>query len=472
MTARRKPALGEAPETTRVAPASAGRQHKYIPVTDAERAEMLAVIGVDSVDALFADIPSAVRLDRPLNLPPALSDPELMAHLKRLAERNVDCDRATCFLGAGAYDHYVPSVVWHLAGRGEFLTAYTPYQAELMQGELQAGYEYQSMLCELTGMDVANASMYDGASATAEAAVMARDVTKRDEVIVSTAVHPEYREVLRTYTAPLGLDIVEVPHRGGSTAVEGVADILSDRTAAVIIQHPNFFGGLERADALAALAHERGALLLCAVAEPLSLGILKPPGAWGADIVAGEGQPLGNNLNFGGPYLGMLATRQEFVRRMPGRLVGATVDTDGRRGFVLTLQTREQHIRREKATSNVCTNEALLALAAAVYMAVLGKQGFRTVAELNLRKAAYAKEAITALPGYRLAFEGPTFNEFVVKTPRAPEEINRRLAEHGILGGAPLGRWYPELADCWLLCVTEQRTRPEIDRLVSLLGDL
>ncbi len=447
-------------------------QHKYIPATDAEREEMLGAIGAASVEELFADIPASVRLDRPLRLPPALSDPELIAELRALADRNAHADRAVCFLGAGAYDHYVPSVVWHLAGRGEFLTAYTPYQAELMQGELQAGYEYQSMLCELTGMDVANASMYDGASAAAEAAVMARDLTRRDEVLISAAVHPEYRQVVRTYTAPLGIRIREVPYREGVTDPDALARALSDRTAAVMIQHPNFFGCLEDGAALAGQVHRTGALLICAVAEPLSLGILKPPGAWGADIVAGEGQPLGNHLNFGGPYLGMLATREEFVRRIPGRLVGATVDTDGRRGFVLTLQTREQHIRREKASSNICTNEALLALAAAVYMATLGRQGFRKVSELNLRKAAYAKDVIGAVPGFRAAFEAPTFNEFVIRAPLPPEEINRRLLAQQILGGAPLGRWYPDLRDAWLVCVTEQRTREDIDRLVSALGAL
>lgn len=452
--------------------ARARTQHKYIPATDAERQEMLRVIGVPSVDSLFADIPAAVRLNRPLNLPPALSDPEVVAYLRALAERNTHSDNAACFLGAGAYDHYVPSVVWALAGRGEFLTAYTPYQAELMQGELQAGYEYQSMLCELTGMDVANASMYDGASATAEAAVMAKDLTRRGEVIVSTAVHPEYRQVLRTYTSPLGISIKEVSHRGGVSEVDDFARAITSSTAAIIVQHPNFFGRLEDGSALAELAHRHGALLVCAIAEPLSLGILRPPGDWGADIVAGEGQPLGNHLNFGGPFLGMMATRQEFVRRIPGRLVGATVDTEGRRGFVLTLQTREQHIRREKASSNICTNEALLTLAAAIYLAALGKQGLRKVAELNLQKAAYAKEAIAGLRGYRLAFEGPTFHEFVVRTPVAPEEINRRLRRHRIIGGAALGRWYPDLKDGWLLCVTEQRTREEIDRLTSALEEM
>jgi glycine dehydrogenase subunit 1 len=445
------------------------RQHKYIPATDAEREEMLRAIGVAAVEELFADIPPAVRLDRPLDLPAPLSDPELWAAVRALAEENLHADRAACFLGAGAYDHYIPSVVWHLAGRGEFLTAYTPYQAEIMQGELQATYEYQTMLCELTGMDVANASMYDGASATAEAAVMARDLTRRDQVVVSRAVHPEYRQVLRTYTEPLGMEVVEVPWREGVTDPEAVEAALSERTAAVIIQHPNVFGCLEDGPALADLAHRRGALVVCAVAEPISLGVLKPPGAWGADVVAGEGQPLGAPLNFGGPYLGMLATRREFVRRMPGRLVGATVDAEGRRGFVLTLQTREQHIRREKATSNICTNEALLALAAAIYMAALGPQGLRAVAELNLHKAAYARQAVARVPGYRVAFSAPTFNEFVVRTPLPPEEVNRRLLPRGILGGLPLGRWYPELEDGWLVCVTEQRTRSEIDALVSAL---
>lgn len=444
-------------------------QHKYIPATDAERAEMLRTIGVESVEELFADLPARVRLARPLVLPPALSDPELLTELRRLAGRNGDCDRFTSFLGAGAYDHFIPSVVWQLIGRGEFLTAYTPYQAELMQGELQAGYEYQSMLCELTAMDVANASMYDGASATAEAAVMARDLTKRDEVVVSTAVHPEYRQVLHTYVRPLGLRVVEVPHQKGLTDPEAIGRVLSARTAALICQHPNFFGCLEDGAALAEVAHRAGALLVVAIAEPLSLGILQPPGRWGADIVAGEGQPLGNHLNFGGPYLGMLATRQEFVRRMPGRLIGATVDTEGRRGFVLTLQTREQHIRRERATSNICTNEALLTLAAAAYMATVGKQGLRHVAELNLQKAAYAKAAIARLGGYGLPVAAPTFNEFVVRTPLPPPELNRRLRAHAILGGVPLGRWYPEFGDCWLVCVTEQRTRAEIDRLVALL---
>ncbi len=443
--------------------------HKYLPMTVEDREAMLRVIGADSIDDLLADIPASVRLNRPLALPPALADDDLLAHLRGLAERNGHADRLTCFLGGGAYDHVVPSVVWHLAGRAEFYTAYTPYQAELMQGELQAMYEYQSMLCELTGMDVANASMYDGASALGEAAVMARDLTKRDQVVISTAVHPHYRQVLRTYVRHLGINVVEVPYHAGRTSVGPIRDAIGGRTAAVITQSPNVFGCIEDGAALADAAHDAGALCVVAVAEPISLGLLQPPGTFGADIVAGEGQPLGNALSFGGPYLGMLATRDAFIRRMPGRLVGVTADRAGRRGFVLTLQTREQHIRREKATSNICTNEALNALAAGIYMAALGKSGMRRTAEVNARRAQYAKQRLCAIAGVRAAFEGPMFNEFVLRMPLDPETLNTRLAEHGILGGLALGRWYPEIADGWLVCVTEARSRAQIDELVRVV---
>ena len=442
---------------------------KYIPATPAERERMLRSAGVLRVEDLFADIPAEVRLTRPLDLPPAMPDPDLLAHMRTLAGRNVDCDRLACFLGAGAYDHFVPSTVPHLALKPEFLTAYTPYQAELMQGELQAMYEYQTMMCELLAMDVANASMYDGASATGEAAAMAADVTKRSEVLISSALHPEYRQVLRTYATHLPITVRDLPARDGVTSPDAVHEAVTDDTAAVIVQSPNFFGCVEDGAALAQAAHGRGALLVVAIAEPLSLGLIKPPGEYGADIVTGEGQPLGNALNYGGPYLGIMATRQEFVRRIPGRLVGRTVDTEGRPGYVLTLQTREQHIRRAKATSNICTNEALNALVAAVYLATLGRQGVRDVAELNARKTHYLRERIAQVPGYSLPFAAPVFNEFVVRCPVAPEEINKRLLEHGILGGLPLGRFYPDLADCWLLCVTERRSREEIDRFVGHL---
>ncbi len=450
--------------------ASGWRPHRYLPQTDAEIAEMLAAAGVASMEELFAEIPEAVRMRRALDLPPALPEGELLEHLRKLADANAHADRLVCFLGAGAYDHVIPSVVWHLAGRAEFVTAYTPYQAEVMQGELQAAYEYQTMLCELTGMDVANASMYDGASALGEAAVMARDLTGRSRVVVSAAVHPHYREVLRTYTRHLGIEVVEVSHKDGLTPTAGIRAATDPQTAAVVLQSPNVFGCIEDGAALAQAAHEAGALLVSSVAEPVSLGLLRPPGDYGADIVAGEGQALGNHLNYGGPYLGMLATRQAYVRRMPGRLVGMTTDRDGRRGFVLTLQTREQHIRREKATSNICTNEALNALAAAVYMAALGPEGLRRTAETNAQRAHYALERLTAIPGVSRAFAAPFFNEFVVRTPLPPEEINARLVGKGFLGGLPLGAWYPEMSDAWLICVTEARTRAQIDAFAAAVG--
>ncbi len=440
---------------------------RYIPTTPEEREHMLRAIGVRSAEDLFADVPEAVRLRRPLRLRPALRDPEVVRALRSLADQNGHADRLVCFAGAGAYDHFVPPVVWQLVGRGEFLTAYTPYQAEMMQGELQATYEYQTMVCELVGMEVANASMYDGASALGEAVVMARDLTRRDRVVLSQAVHPEYRQVVRTYTEPLGIRVVEWRHEAGLTPPDPGA--VDGATAAVVVQHPNFFGCLEDVRAWAELAHGAGALLVVASADPLAFGLLEPPGAQGADIVAAEGQPLGNPLNFGGPYLGIVATREQFVRRMPGRLVGATVDRHGRRGFVLTLQTREQHIRREKATSNICTNEALNALAAAVYLSLLGPQGVRQVAELCVRKAHYLKSRIAELPGFQLAFPAPTFHEFVVRTPRAGEALVRALAREGFLGGVPLGRFYRGFRDALLVCVTENRTREEMDGFVVAL---
>jgi glycine dehydrogenase subunit 1 len=441
---------------------------RYIPTTPEERARMLEAIGVRSVEELFADVPERVRLRRPLRLRPALSDVEVLRSLRALADRNGHADRLVCFAGAGAYDHFIPPAVWQLAGRGEFLTAYTPYQAEIMQGELQATYEYQTMVCELLGMEVANASMYDGASALAEAAVMARDLTGRDRVVTSQAVHPEYRQVLRTYTEPLGIRVTELRHEEGATPPDGRA--VDGRTAAVVVQHPNFFGCLEDVRAWAEVCHRAGALLVVACADPLAYGLLEPPGALGADIVAAEGQPLGNPLNFGGPYLGIIATRQQFVRRMPGRLVGATLDRQGRRGFVLTLQTREQHIRREKATSNICTNEALNALAAAVYLSLLGPQGVRQVAELCVRKAHYLKARLQELDGFHLPFRTPTFHEFVVRTPRPAAVVVRALAREGFLAGVPLGRFYRGMAHHLLVCATETRTRDELDRFVDALA--
>lgn len=443
---------------------------RYIPTTPEERERMLRTIGVGSIEDLFSDIPTAVRLQEPLRLKPALSDPETIAYLRALAEQNGHADQLVCFMGAGAYDHFIPPLVWQLVGRGEFLTAYTPYQAEIMQGELQAAYEYQSMICELLAMDIANASMYDGASALGEAAVMARDLTRRDRVVVSRAVHPEYRQALKTYTEPLKIEAIEIPQEDGITPIHAVRRALNDQTAAVIIQHPNIFGCLEDAKEIGDAAHAVGALFVLATADPLAFGVLAPPGELGADIVAGEGQALGNPLNFGGPYLGIIAARQGFARRMPGRLVGATVDAEGRRGFVLTLQTREQHIRREKATSNICTNEALNALAAAVYLSALGKDGVRKAAELCLRNAHYLKQRIAALDGFEIAFRRPTYHEFVVRTPRPAEVVARGLVREGFLGGLPLARFYRGMRNALLVCVTESRTREQMDRFVEALA--
>ncbi|MFO7310765.1 MAG: aminomethyl-transferring glycine dehydrogenase subunit GcvPA [Bacillota bacterium] len=444
----------------------------FAPMTDAEREAMLAAIGVKSVDELFADIPAEIRLNRPLDLPPALSEAEVRRHLSQLAGRNADVDRYTCFLGAGAYDHLIPAAVGQLVSRSEFYTSYTPYQPEITQGVLQATYEYQTMIATLTGMDLANASVYDGATALAEGALLACAHTGRDKVVIPTAVHPEYRQVTHTYLRHQGLEVVEVPYRDGVTPLSEIKARVDARTAAVVVQQPNFFGSMEDVAAIAEVAREAGALVIVAIADPLTLGLLKPPGAAGAHIAVGEGQALGNNLSFGGPYLGFLAVRQELVRRIPGRIVGATVDRDGNRGFVLTLQTREQHIRREKATSNICTNQALNAITAAVYLSLLGKQGVRDVATQCVQKAHYLQRAMTALPAFSPAWGAPFFHEFVVRTTADPEELSQRLLEHQIIGGLPLGRFYPELSDCMLWCVTESRTREEMDRLVAVLEGL
>ena len=431
---------------------------------------MLKTIGVPSVEELFADIPRSIRLQRKLNLPPALSEKELIEELKALSALNAQVQEYTSFLGAGAYHHFIPSLVLHLISRSEFYTAYTPYQPEISQGTLQAIFEYQTLICQLTNMEVANASMYDGSTSVAEAALMAHRLNERPEMIVSTAVHPEYRAVLKTYVNHLGIAVREVgfTERGG-TDLAVCRSMVNEATGAVIVQYPNFFGCIEDLAALSRLAHEKGALFIVAVAEPIALGVLKAPGDFGADIVVGEGQAMGNALNFGGPYVGFFATRQEYLRKMPGRLAGETTDLEGRRGYVLTLSTREQHIRREKATSNICTNQALCALATTIYLCTLGKQGIREVALQNLQKAHYAKEAIGRLKGYHLVFNSPTFNEFVVKAPRPLSRINQALLENQMIGGLDLGRFYPELENCLLLCVTENHSRGQIDKLVEVL---
>jgi len=436
----------------------------YLPHTAADRKAMLAAIGVGSTQELFADIPAELRLQRALALPTAMAEPELIRHLQDLAGRNASLDEYVCFLGAGAYDHYIPSVVDHVIGREEFYTAYTQYQPEISQGYLQALWEYQSMICASTGLDVANASLYDGGSALAEAAMMACAATGRSEVVVARAAHPHYRAILGTYAVDRDITLKEAPAIDGVTGLDG---LVGQTTAAVIIQSPNFFGCLEDVAAAAEAAHAAGALRIGA-ADPIARGVLAPPGALGADIGVGEGQPLGLPVSYGGPYLGFFATTEKLMRKMPGRIVGQTTDFEGNRGFVLTLQAREQHIRREKATSNICSNEALCSLAAAVYLASVGKEGFREVAELCLKKAHYAYKALTG-KSCRPVFAAPFFKEFAVRCARPVAEINAALFKEGIIGGLDLGRYYPELAGCMLVCVTEKRTKAEIDRLVRIV---
>jgi glycine dehydrogenase subunit 1 len=444
---------------------------RYIPHTERDIKEMLARIGVARVEDLFASIPKSLRLEKPLNLPGALSEPEVVQTLRRLQKHNLDPEEYTQFLGAGAYRHYTPSLINHLTLRGEFMTSYTPYQPEVSQGTLQAIFEFQSMITLLTGMEIANASMYDGASALAEAVLMANRINQKEEILIARAVHPEYRETVATYNLGKKLKLIEIPYRAdGKTDLEFVYAHLSDRTSAVVLQSPNFFGVVEEYASLAKKLKTVGALLVVAVAEPISLGILKPPGERGADIVVGEGQGFGLPVSYGGPYVGFFAGREKQFRQMPGRLIGKTVDQQGRTAFTLTLSTREQHIRREKATSNICTNQGLCALAATIYLSVLGKSGMRETAVQNVRKSEYLKNKLEKLPGWKIKFSADTFNEFVLQCPQPAESVRDKLIQHKILAGAPLGRHYPELADCLLLCVTETNTVEEMDRLTDKLA--
>ncbi len=446
----------------------------YIPTSDADRAAMLSVIGVESVEELFRDVPEALRYPE-VKLPRPVSEPEAVRELREISEYNVDLDHAPCFLGAGAYRHFVPSVVGHVIGRSEFYTAYTPYQPEISQGTLQIIFEYQSMICALTGMDAANASHYDGATALAEAVVMAVSASrgKRRKVVMSAGVHPEYRAVVRTYTQ--GAEMTVAGDQDGVSGVGSLAEMVDADTACVIVQNPDFFGYLESPSALRALAdavHAAGALLVVS-ADPIALGLFVPPGDYGADIVCGEGQALGGGLSFGGPYLGYFACVRKYLHKMAGRIVGQTVDRHGDRGFVLTLSAREQHIRREKASSNICSNEALMALAAAVCMTALGKSGLRTVAELCYHKAHYAANRLSALPGYELLSQRPFFKEFPLRCPRPVGEINEYLLdEWGIVGGYDLERDYPHMANTMLVCVTEMNSKEEIDLLVEALSKM
>jgi glycine dehydrogenase subunit 1 len=439
----------------------------YIANTPDDVRVMLGTIGFDSLDQLFDMVPPELRLRQPLNVPPALTELELTSHVTGLLARNQGADQRVCFLGAGCYDHFVPAVVDGLAARGEFFTAYTPYQAEASQGTLQATFEFQTLITELTGMDISNASLYDGGSAVAEAALMAISVSRRfGRIVVLETVHPEHRQILSTFLAHLEPEVVTIPAPGGVVEPGALADALTSDTAAVVLQYPNFFGQLEDVEALVRAAHAKGALAILSV-DPISLGLLRRPADYGADIVVAEGQGLGNSMSFGGPYLGIMACREEYVRKMPGRLVGQTTDRRGKRCWVLTLQTREQHIRREKATSNICTNQGLLALRASIYLAAMGPSGLRQAAELSTRKAHYAAERLAAVPGLSLTFRGPYFKEFVVRSAQDPARVLAEVGRLGYHGGVALGRWYPALADCILIAVTEKRTRHEIEGLAA-----
>ncbi len=430
---------------------------------------MLRSIGVSSFDDLLVSIPESLRLRGDIDVPGPLSEPELMMHMERLAGLNKVPGEVTSFLGGGIYDHAVPSAVHHITGLPHFYTAYTPYQAEVSQGTLQAIYEFQSLIAELTGMEVANASLYDGATAVAEAALMSLGIQrKRRKICVSESVNPAARAVLRTYIAALGIELVEIPLDGGVTDLAAAADACAD-AAAMIIQQPNFFGLLEPVDALSAAAEEAGALLVASV-DPISLGVVKPPAEYGAAIAIGEGQSLGNPVAYGGPLLGFMATNSKHARRMPGRIIGTTADTEGRRGYVMTLQTREQHIRREKATSNICTNQGLVALAATAYLSILGGTGLRELAAHVLAKSHYAADELAGVPGVKLRFDGSFFREFVIELPVESSVVKEALTDIGIWPGIKCGCYYPEMENCLLVSVTEKHSRRDIDSLVSGLA--
>jgi glycine dehydrogenase subunit 1 len=443
---------------------------RYIPNAPEERIEMLHQVGLNSAAELFDSIPADLRLARKLKTTDALSEIELLAGFEQLAARNPGAQRVS-FLGAGAYQHYIPTIVDHIISRSEFFTAYTPYQPEIAQGTLQTIFEFQTLVCQLTGMEVANASMYDGSTALAEAVLMAERVTKRSKVVACGAIHPEYLEVISTYVQHAGIDLQHAPTDSETGRASDPSNLLDDKTAALVVQSPNFFGCIEDVAALAEQAHAVGALLVVAITEASSLGMLKSPGACGADIAVAEGQSFGVPLSFGGPYVGLFATREKYARQIPGRLVGEAFDRQGRRGFVLTLATREQHIRREKATSNICTNEGLIALAATVYLETMGRRGLQEVAAQCAQKTAYAARRIAELAGFSVPFTAPRFNEFVVRAPVPAEQLLARLAsERNITGGLPLSRYFADRPNEFLVCVTEMNSRAQIDALVDGLA--
>jgi glycine dehydrogenase subunit 1 len=444
-------------------------KHRYLPMTEQDQKEMLASIGVEKVEELFSDIPESVRFKGEYNIKPAKSESALLKELSNLASKNADLKRYASFLGAGVYDHYAPVIVDHVISRSEFYTAYTPYQPEISQGELQAIFEFQTMICELTGMDVANSSMYDGGTALAEAAMLSAGQTRRKKILLSTTVHPEARDVVKTYAKGQHVEVVEIPYQDGVTDVAALKEAISDDVAGVIVQYPNFFGRIEPLKEIEEIVHSVKSMFIVS-SNPLALGALTPPGKLGADIVTGDAQPFGIPAAFGGPHCGYFAVTNKLVRKVPGRLVGQTVDENGKRGFVLTLQAREQHIRREKATSNICSNQALNALAASVAMTALGKKGTKQMAVQNMQKAHYAKQVLKQ-KGLEIVFDGPSFNEFVVKLPVSYQEVNDKLFNKQMLGGYDLGQTYPELKDHMLVAVTELRTKEEIDAFANELGD-
>ena len=444
----------------------------FIPITDNDKAAMLDSLGLKSIGELFdLSIPDEVRLKRPLDLPQGVSEYELIKELQGIAADNYSLDSYISFLGGGAYDHFVPQIVDAIISLPEFYTPYTPYQPEVSQGILQALFEYQTMISELTGFEIANDSLYDGSTTVAEAALLAHDVTKKTEVIISEAVHPEYRDVLKNYTRGIGITIKTVPMKNGSTDIAALEDMISDETACVIMQQPNFFGCLEDMPRVGDITDRYPALFIASV-DPISLGILQPPAEYGADVAIGEGQPLGNKLNFGGPYLGIFACRKEYLRRVPGHLTSATIDTEGRTGYVFTLQTREQHIKRERATSNICTSEILNAIAAAVYLSYIGPAGLKEVATQCIQKAHYMYDRLRSISYLEPLFDAPFFKEFAFKSTKPVAEINSHLIIEGIIGGLNIGRLYPEYENAILFCVTEKRTKQEIDILIEILESI
>jgi glycine dehydrogenase subunit 1 len=441
----------------------------YIPNTKEDQKEMLKKLGAKSIEELFDSIPQSLWLRAEMDIPSSLSEMELVKEMRKLSEKNANLDEYVSFLGAGSYDHFIPALIGHLSGRSEFYTSYTSYQSEASQGMLQAIYEYQSLICQLFKMDVCNASLYDGATALAEAVILAHKVNHRSTVLLSKSLHPEYGQVLTTYIRKtLGLSIIEIDCQNGVTDLAQLKEKISNHTSCVIVQNPNFFGCLEKVNEIEEITHQAGSIYIVSV-DPISLGLLIAPGEYKADIAVGEGQALGNELNFGGPCLGIFTCKEKFLRKIPGRIVGETTDKKGRRGFVLTLQTREQHIRRERATSNICTNQALNALRAAVYLSTLGEKGLAKVAELCLQKSHYAARRICQIPGFEFAFTTPFFKEFAVRCPIPTDRINKLLWDNKVLGGFELRRLYPQLENSLLFCVTEKRTRGDIDKLIRLL---